>query len=139
MWNVPLNDLTCHRSITVCASSNVSKISPFNSSSLSFPLNDSIYPFSHGLPVSIFGVFTPSLASHSRTVAAVNSGPVSDRVRPATQDGRRLRSYRRRWKVERLFAWLQNFRRLLVRHEYHAENFLGFFRLGCLVIRLRQF
>lgn len=28
-----------------------------------------------------------------------------------TQDGRPLRRYRRRWKVERLFAWLQNFRR----------------------------
>jgi transposase len=27
-----------------------------------------------------------------------------------TQDGRKLRRYRRRWKVERLFAWLQNFR-----------------------------
>ncbi len=32
-----------------------------------------------------------------------------------TQDLRRLRRYRRRWKVERLFAWLQNFRRLVVR------------------------
>jgi len=28
-----------------------------------------------------------------------------------TQDVRRLRRYRRRWKIERLFAWLQNFRR----------------------------
>jgi hypothetical protein len=26
-----------------------------------------------------------------------------------TQDGRRLRRCRRRWKIERLFAWLQNF------------------------------
>ena len=32
-----------------------------------------------------------------------------------TQDGRPLRRYRRRWKVERLFAWLQNFRRIVVR------------------------
>jgi transposase len=31
-----------------------------------------------------------------------------------TQDLRPLRRYRRRWKVERLFAWLQNFRRLVV-------------------------
>jgi transposase len=30
-----------------------------------------------------------------------------------TQD-ERLRPYRRRWKIERLFAWLQNFRRLVV-------------------------
>jgi transposase len=59
------------------------------------------------------------------------------RKKPATQDGRPLRRYRRRWKVERLFAWLQNFRRLVVRHEYYAENFLGFVRLGCIVILLR--
>ena len=30
-----------------------------------------------------------------------------------TQDGRPLRRYRRRWKVERLFAWLQNYRRVV--------------------------
>jgi transposase len=40
-----------------------------------------------------------------------------------TQDGRRLRRLRRRWKIERLFAWLQNFRRLVVRYERHAETF----------------
>ena len=27
--------------------------------------------------------------------------------------------------IERLFAWLQNFRRIVVRYEYYAENFLG--------------
>jgi transposase len=32
-----------------------------------------------------------------------------------TQDGRQLRRYRRRWKVERLFAWMHNFRRLVTR------------------------
>lgn len=42
-----------------------------------------------------------------------------------TQDGRRLRRYRRRWKIERLFAWLQNFRRLVIHYERYAENFLG--------------
>ena len=30
-------------------------------------------------------------------------------------DGRKLRRYRRRWKVERTFAWLGNYRRLVVR------------------------
>jgi transposase len=39
-----------------------------------------------------------------------------------TQDGRPLRRYRRRWKVERLFAWLQNFRRTVVRYERFAEK-----------------
>jgi transposase len=43
-----------------------------------------------------------------------------------TQDGRKkLRRYKRRWKIERLFAWLQNFRRLVVGYEYKDENFLG--------------
>lgn len=60
-----------------------------------------------------------------------------NRQRPRTQDGRPLRRYRRRWRVERLNAWLQNFRRLVTRYEYHAENFLGFVQLGCIVILLR--
>jgi transposase len=55
-----------------------------------------------------------------------------------TQDGRRLRRYRRRWKIERLFAWLQNFRRLVVRYERYSENFLGMLYLGCCIILLRH-
>jgi transposase len=61
-----------------------------------------------------------------------------NRKRPKTQDGRPLRRYRRRWKVERLFAWLGNFRRLVVRYERHALNYLGFVHLGCLLLFLRQ-
>ncbi len=55
-----------------------------------------------------------------------------------TQDGRPLRRYRRRWRVERLFAWLQNFRRILVRHERDVLNYLGFVQLGCILILLRR-
>ena len=54
-----------------------------------------------------------------------------------TQDGRRLRRYHRRWKIERLFAWLQNFRRLVVRYERYAANFLGMLHLGCCLILMR--
>jgi len=61
-----------------------------------------------------------------------------NRKRPRTQDGRPLRRYRRRWKIERLFAWLGNFRRLVVRYERHALNYLGFVHLGCILILLRQ-
>jgi transposase len=61
----------------------------------------------------------------------------SNRIRSVTQDGRKLRRYRHRWKVERLFAWLHNFRRLVTRYEYHVENFLGFVHLGCMCIILR--
>ena len=57
--------------------------------------------------------------------------------RNKTQDGRPLRRYCRRWKIERLFAWLQNFRRLVVRYEFHAENFLAMAQLGCIMILLR--
>jgi transposase len=60
------------------------------------------------------------------------------RKRSKTQDGRPLRRYRRRWRVERLFAWLHSFRRLVTRWEYHVENFLGFVRLGCLKILLNR-
>lgn len=63
----------------------------------------------------------------------------SNRKKPPTQDGRSLRRYRRRWKVERLFAWLQNFRRVLVRWERYLENYLGFVQLGCIVILLRNY
>jgi transposase len=58
--------------------------------------------------------------------------------RRRTQDGRQLRRYCRRWKVERLFAWLFNFRRLVVRYEYHAENFQAFVHLGAIIILLRH-
>ena len=61
-----------------------------------------------------------------------------NRKKPKTQDGRKLRHYKRRWKIERLFAWLGNFRRLVVRYERRVENYLGFVKLGCIVILLRS-
>ena len=56
------------------------------------------------------------------------------RVAAATQDGRVLR----RWKVERLFAWLHNFRRTVIRWEYYPEKFLGMVQLACAIILLRH-
>lgn len=55
-----------------------------------------------------------------------------------TQDGRPLRRYRRRWHVERLFAWMLRFRRIVTRYEHHARNFLAFVKLACMAILLRQ-
>ena len=60
------------------------------------------------------------------------------RRRNPTQDGRPLRRYRRRWRVERLFAWFFNFRRLTTRWERNDTNFLGFVHLAYLVILLRH-
>jgi transposase len=61
----------------------------------------------------------------------------SNRKKARTQDGRVLRRYKRRWKIERLFAWLQNFRRIALRFDFHDENYLGFVHLGCIRILLR--
>lgn len=44
--------------------------------------------------------------------------------------------YRERWHIERTFSWLQNFRRLLVRHEGLLSVYDGFFTLSCVLICL---
>jgi transposase len=64
---------------------------------------------------------------------------VRNRKRPVTQDGRQLRRYCRRWKIERLFAWLHHFRRVVTRWDYYPEIYLGFVHLACMVILLRNF
>ena len=62
-----------------------------------------------------------------------------NRTRPKLQDGRKLRRYRRRWKIERSISWLFNFRRLVVRYEHHAHLFLGLVQLACLYTTLQRF
>jgi transposase len=49
----------------------------------------------------------------------------------------KIRTFAPPWVVERLFAWLHWFRGLVVRYEFHAENFLGMVRRGCMKIVLR--
>lgn len=61
-----------------------------------------------------------------------------NRKKPKTQDGRELRRIRKRWNIERLFAWTGWFRRTLVRHEYYPENFLGFIHLAFILILFRH-
>lgn len=61
------------------------------------------------------------------------------RVKSPTQDGRKARRLRRRWKVERSISWLHNFRRRVVRYEYHAHLFHGFVQLACLTMVLGRF
>jgi len=62
-----------------------------------------------------------------------------NRKKPRTQDRRKLRRFKRRRKMERLFACLGNFRRLMVRYERRMDNYLGLVRLGCVGILLRYF
>jgi len=48
-----------------------------------------------------------------------------------TQDGRELRRYKRRWKIERTFAWLGFNRRLVTRYERYIANFEAFLHCAC--------
>ena len=61
-----------------------------------------------------------------------------NRSKPRTQDGRALRRYKRRWKVERTLAWLGNFRRLVVRYDRSDTLYEGFFNIACFMIVLRR-
>jgi transposase len=47
--------------------------------------------------------------------------------------------YQHRWKIERTFAWLGNFHRLVVRYERLITVYQGLFHLACIIIALRQF
>jgi transposase len=63
----------------------------------------------------------------------------SNRRQRTTQDGRPLRRFKRRWVVERFFAWIQNYRRIVVRYEQHIENFIGFVQLATAVILMKKY
>jgi hypothetical protein len=54
------------------------------------------------------------------------------------QDRRLLRRMSRRWKVERLVAWLKTNWRLRYRRERYQENYQGFLTLACVLIYLRH-
>ncbi len=63
----------------------------------------------------------------------------TNRKRAPTQDGRAMRRYKRRYKVERTISWLLANRRLMVRHERYAHLFLGFVQLACLFTTIQRF
>jgi transposase len=63
----------------------------------------------------------------------------ANRIKTPTQDGRELRRYKKRWKVERLFAWIQQFRRCQTRVDYYEQNYLGFVQIACMVILMRNY
>ena len=49
-----------------------------------------------------------------------------------------LAGYRERWHVERSFAWLQSFRRVLVRYERLAAVYLAFVQVAAVIVCLRR-
>lgn len=44
----------------------------------------------------------------------------------------------RRWVVERTHGWLHKFRKILVRYERHACNYLGLLQFACALIVARK-
>ena len=62
-----------------------------------------------------------------------------NRKKPPTQDRRKLRRYKRRWKIENLFAHLQHYKRIVVRYETKLINFQALVLLACIFTLLRHF
>ena len=57
-----------------------------------------------------------------------------DEARELKQEaGKRVR----RWVVERSHSWMNRFRRLLVRWDKKAENYIGFLHFACALIAFR--
>ena len=64
--------------------------------------------------------------------------PVSWRAKRGRPVVARKEDYRLRYTVERSFAWLGSFRRLLIRWEHHFEVYRSFFVLALLLICVRR-
>lgn len=60
------------------------------------------------------------------------------RVKPPTADGRACRRLRRRWIVERTFAWLHSFRRVVTRFEKDIGRYDGLVHLAGAFICLNR-
>ncbi len=63
-------------------------------------------------------------------------GVVPEIARRQTDHGSGLG--RARWVVERTFAWLHHFKRLLVRYDRRAEIHQAFLGLGCCLVCFRR-
>ncbi|SFJ70966.1 Transposase DDE domain-containing protein [Planctomicrobium piriforme] len=61
-----------------------------------------------------------------------------NRKKKPTQDGRLVRKYKRRYKVERTYSWLHNFRRTIIRYETTLLRYSGWIHLACALITLRR-
>lgn len=62
-----------------------------------------------------------------------------NRVRASRNDGRRLRRYRRRWKIERTNAWLHCYRALAVRWSHYLFMYGGLVYLAFMHMALQRF
>jgi transposase len=91
-----------------------------------------------GIPLGV------TITAASPTEVTLAEATLNTRVTPHRaipdifyEDGRRLRTYRHRWIIERTIAWFGAFRRLLVRHERSTRMFLAFFQLAAAAVKSR--
>jgi len=62
-----------------------------------------------------------------------------NRVKPTRNDGRRLRRYRHRWRVERTNAWVHCYRGLAVRWSYYPFMYVGMVYMSFIHMALQRF
>jgi transposase len=61
------------------------------------------------------------------------------RKKKSQQDGRALRRFKKRFKVERTHSWFHNYRRVVIRYETTPRRFLGWIYIACVLITLNRF
>ena len=64
--------------------------------------------------------------------------PHRKKRRVKVQDGRKLRRYKHRWKIERSIAWLGNYRRLVTRWDRKITIYQAFLHIACALITLNN-
>ena len=83
------------------------------------------------------GYDSESLRRRLRTRGIRPCIPRRRNARPRRGPKPDLTAYRHRWLVERTFAWLGNFRRLVVRWERNHHTYLAFLLIACLLISMQ--
>ena len=88
-------------------------------------------------PAARAGHRRPRLRPRQATAAcSASAGSRPEIARRKTEHGSGLGRYR--WVVERTFAWLHQFKRLLVRYERRADIHEAFLAIGCCLICFRR-
>ena len=64
---------------------------------------------------------------------------ITNRVKPTRNDGRRLRRFKRRWKVERTNAWLHCYRGVAVRWSHYPFLYVGMVYISFMYMALQRF
>jgi IS5 family transposase len=62
-----------------------------------------------------------------------------NRVKPSRNDGRKLRRYRHRWRIERTNAWLHCYRGLAVRWAYYPFMYVGIVYVSFIHMAVQRF